>query len=381
MQVKLFSVFLFFVFWFPQKYFYVYFLLSVALTSLLSLVLGLSVKKVVFFFLFLSLLVLVNNSYAISELNGTLRNLSEFARYIFLTVLLSISFSHKGFQEAFKMFFLVYLLLNFLLSCIQYFAPDVYPDILFNMYNNEKQVDLSLMQSGRSIGLNQGPAENALISGVGAFFFSSLYMQHPTRSYLAVIILSILSLLMSQSQTALLSLIAGYIVFFVLHMKKSYVYFVRASLLFPFFLYGLYVFMINNSYLSLLISEGLSRNSFQARLIKWEEVYSAYMNDPTSLFFSLGKDFFNFSHAMDNEYVFAVTAWGIVPTILLLLFFLVTFIKNLYLKKKLKSYNDIYLSIVAFLFVASMAMATITDIRLMIILVIMSSLYSREAPS
>lgn len=268
------------------------------------------------------------------------RDYIEVIRYIPLLLLL-ISGIHFGFDQLKRIFF-IYVSIDLLVSMAQFLSLG-FGNLFTAVYGSPFHVDASLGISLRALGLSSGPGQHGAIMAFFYVFF--LYDFHFGRSKRLITILglifSLLAILLSQSQTSFIGIIAttlfmiGYTLINGQRTEKKNSI-VALTLLLIGGMAFLYVFLDELRYLYTLVELGLERNSFQRRLAKSDVVWEMALTFPSLLLIGYGKDFFGtLSTAMDNEYLYVFFIYGFIVGIVFLLIALFFLVKVFFLNREL----------------------------------------------
>lgn len=377
---KIYSVYFAFiiVFFFPSKYLEVF----TVLTTLSVLLIGFTYKfvllKVNSFVVFTVFYILLIISVFIGMFYyglDPIRNFTEIVRFspIFLLFFIIKNIPESDAIKCIINIFLIYTVSNFIVSISQ-IALLGFVDPITSIYGSELQTEFSLGVSSRALGLNSGPGQNGSIMAI-VFIFSisqAIINSYKYRNFITAI-LSFFVIVLSQSQTSFIVSLGGglyALVFALLFMDKNakkkalnYIIFII-----PIGLYLLIKYSEDLKYLFTLFSHGLERNSYQARLQKTDYILNLIFDKPIPLIFGHGKEYFGpVSGHMDNEYIFYLGVYGLLSTIMIILFYLyVLLLPYMYKFKCIKSNK--FLFSLHMLVVVGVVMAWpsvfITDVRI-----------------
>lgn len=377
---KIYSVYFAFiiVFFFPSKYLEVF----TVLTTLSVLLIGFTYKfvllKVNSFVVFTVFYILLIISVFIGMFYyglDPIRNFTEIVRFspIFLLFFIIKNIPESDAIKCIINIFLIYTVSNFIVSISQ-IALLGFVDPITSIYGSELQTEFSLGVSSRALGLNSGPGQNGSIMAI-VFIFSisqAIINSYKYRNFITAV-LSFFVIVLSQSQTSFIVSLGGglyALVFALLFMDKNakkkalnYIIFII-----PIGLYLLIKYSEDLKYLFTLFSHGLERNSYQARLQKTDYILNLIFDKPIPLIFGHGKEYFGpVSGHMDNEYIFYLGVYGLLSTIMIILFYLyVLLLPYMYKFKCIKSNK--FLFSLHMLVVVGVVMAWpsvfITDVRI-----------------
>lgn len=381
---KIYSVYFAFIIllFFPSKHLE---LLTILVTSSILLIgfmykfVLLKVNSFVVFIIFYILLiisVLIGMFYYGLE---PIRNFTEIVRFspIFLLFFVIKNIPENDAIKCIINIFLIYTVSNFIVSISQ-IALLGFVDPITSIYGSELQREVSLGISSRALGLNSGPGQNGSIMAI-VFIFSisqAIVDNYKFRSFLTAV-LSFFVVVLSQSQTSFIVCLGGglyALVFALLFMDKktkktalNYIIFII-----PLGFYFLIKYSGDLRYLFTLFSHGLKRSSYQARLEKTDYIIDLIFDKPIPLIFGHGKEYFGpVSGHMDNEYIFYLGVYGLLSTIMIILFYLyVLLLPYIYKDKYIKSNNFLFSLHMLVLVGVVMAWPSvfITDVRIAFIL-------------
>ena len=258
------------------------------------------------------------------------RDLLELGRFFPLFILLLTADYWSKFNLLdLKKALMVFISINFIVCLLQ--VLDVNLSWLYDLYNSEFHLQNALGISSRALGLAPGPGQNASISFAVYVVMLSLFFieKDGEKSALYGTILSLLCIILSQSQTGFIatlgvSVVALSIFSFKLAGRKKRL--AQLTLLLGVFSSGylLYILQTRFSYLASLFTQGLKRSSFVRREEKWQLLMEKSFEQPIQMGFGWGKEYFGESSgAMDNEWLYIFLVYGAV--FFLLTFFLLTY--------------------------------------------------------
>lgn len=325
------SVLLSIVLFFPTRFFILYHV-CVAAWLMLGVVFSRSPYKTKFLLILLSTMFLILVSSTVGILfwdTGIYRNYSEIFRYLPLFFLVAF-YKLFNIKLDFLMIFLsFYILCAATVSIMQLYNPDV-SGFITSIYGDSHHIKNALKIGGRSIGLSSGPGQNGAISVIVCSITIAYYLSLNRAGVFGVLSLfsSFLVVMASQSQTSLISLffiLLYSVAFFIL--KGNYKQIKRSLSLLSFGIGSMLLFMFYYSdklrYLLTLFDRGLERNSYQVRLEKYGEVFRLTLENIFLLIVGHGKDFFGeLSRAIDNEYLFYLSVYGLIVAIIFILVYL-----------------------------------------------------------
>lgn len=294
-------------------------LLSIITLACLSLyiLLGMRVKRflllvILSFFSFQLFLVLFRDMINLSNVN--IRDLTEIIRLSVILGILYIAFSVQKDVIFINNVFSLLVVLDFFVSLSQkQFFPSFVADSVQSFYQSTYHIDNALGISGRAMGLFPDPSTHGLASSLLAIYFIWLYEKYRRSWFLIIFLFSVLSVIMSQSQTAFIALVFAMSIFVICNMifigglKRLVVYGFCLSLVVGFF------FWIRDhiSYLLSLFRYGLGRSSFENRLDKTAFSIDAMHDRAAGVVFGWGKNYLgDIARALDNEYLFVYLVYG-----------------------------------------------------------------------
>lgn len=352
----IFFILVLFALFFPTKYYNIYHFVLLGGAGLLILIgsIKLSLSLYAKYFLMLTAIIILGSLISSIYLGSDFfKNITEVFRFLpvilFLLNYKSIEFNKKELD----ILFFVYTFLVSILCILQYVGFESVLN-LSKIYGSELQVENSLILSSRAIGLSTGPGNNgALFSILYVYFLSGfLFFKNKKIINSFCMLLCLISVILSQSQTSLVSVglvtVFSLILIFFLDNKKFFNIYVF-SMIGIMFLGLSFVFikyLDKFGYLVSLFDEGLSRNSYQVRMDKVDEVVNLSFSNPIMFWLGYGKDLVPNSSALDNEYIFYLGVYGFLSILLMVLFYF-NFIMFVFNNKKY--YSDFLLCLVVFL--------------------------------
>ena len=207
-------------------------------------------------------------------------------------------------------------------------------DMVAKMYNTSGHYTKSFIGNNRASSLSAGPGQ---AGAFGALMFSIacatlLHAKQLKQSLsIAVMLSSVLIIIAAQSQTALITILA---VSTTAYMFNFFRVSVLAHLGISLGLLCSVIFVvrlsniINLDYLFNLFVHGLARSSFVKRVEKWDEMITA-VEKPFMWIMGVGKDFHGVkSAATDSDWVFLLTVYGIIPTVVVIIMICYVFIQR-----------------------------------------------------
>ncbi|WP_104490011.1 hypothetical protein [Acinetobacter indicus] len=365
---------LIFILFFPSKhlYFFYFFVFSFSFGFLLKNVSYLKTSVSLNLLLLILVGVIFSSLLPVMFLGSNIsKNLTEVLRFLpVIFILLSfykVDFPYKSLVIVFSS----YTIINFIVSFLQ-FNNSAAIGFVGNIYSSELHVKSSLGIANRALGLSSGPGSNGAISAILCIFFIVTYFFQKDfkKTSIVLYLLSFSNILLSQSQTAFVSVLLItflVIIFFIIKFIK------RKSIVkvLPFLAVilggGLWAFnkyMEQLRYLSTLFEMGLSRSSYEAREDKVGLIWDLVTQRPFFLFFGHGKDFVPYSSGMDNEYIFIIAVYGLFTLLAFIIWYLYSFM-FLFLYKNIYGYLVVFT--LACGLVIAWPSAFISDPRLMFI--------------
>lgn len=318
------------VLFFPTKFFSLYYTLITLLSILVFILAKFEVRRTIYLTLFLSLVgvIFVNSSLSSIYFGSSFpRNVTEMVRFFPIVVILS---SYRFFIISFSKFYFILMLYVVLASFVNIFQFLNFSFInkISEIYNDPDHIQNSLELSSRSLGLSGGPGPNGIIFVVlFVFFLTSFLSKRYKISSLIMMLLSLISIFCSQSQTAFVALALVvffvFVVWFLNNYNKKYFY-KNFSILILTLSSGFIYFsdeIKSLSYLNTLFDLGLERSSYQNREVKFNETIDVIGNNYLFSFLGHGKDYIPNSSALDNEYLFIFSVYGFLGFILIVFFY------------------------------------------------------------
>lgn len=374
---RIFIILIYFILFFPAKYLVGYYAIVISFLFLFTLLnrnnLHSSNVLKILFFIFIG--VALSVSLPVFFLGSDIfRNMPEILRFIpLILIILNYKNIKIGESEIFRIF-AIYTFINFIISFMQ-FSNFGAVSFISKIYSSELHLEYSLNSASRALGLSPGPGPNGSISAILSVFYLIKYFYGDGYKKLSILLyfISIVSILLSQSQTAFVAAMLSTIMiigFFSLgKLNRSGLKKLMAFnfLVIPigFFVFFLYIDKLK--YLFTLFEFGTSRSSYIAREEKAKNVLELIFENNFFLFFGHGKDYIEGSSSMDNEYIFLIAVYGVIVTFLIfLLYFYSIFIA--WLNRGVFSYLVIF-TVFCGLIIAWPS-SFITDSKLMLIFII-----------
>ena len=382
---KIIYTFLLFTLFFPVKFIYAYY--SVTLFLILFFFFfnsKYSKKSFVLMVMggFISL-IFINSVISSIYLNSDFfRNFTEVFRFLPLFIIVLL---YEKIEIEFKIIIMIvgfYTIVNLTVNILQ-FAHFSAINFVGDIYSSDIQVEKSLGVANRALGLSSGPGSNGAISVVLSiiflvnYFYGKEYRKYSIFLYFS----SFLSVLLSQSQTGFVAI--SFISFLILtdfilkNINKKKIYrifpFLISFILALFYLLAIYWDKLK--YLLTLFEMGTNRSSYEARENKVSYIFDIINQNQFFLWIGHGKDYIPFATGMDNEYVFSLAIYGILGSmfLLIMMFYMIFFS---YLGK------DIYSKILFFYilvgFVIAWPSSFLTDTRIALILFLFLALSQKS---
>lgn len=380
---------LIFVLFFPEKNIYLFLAGSLLIVGMIFCKndfkgyrsFALNVFLIFVFFVFLS-----STVGAIYYNVSAFRNYTELFRFIPVILLL---FIYKKINIPFRVFCkicIVYVFIDLTVSILEFmgqerikilvnlYASDIHGETsLANLYASNQYVDPALSIVSRALGLSSGPGQHGtILCMMIAVLLSTFYGTNKNRlvNYIAIIC-SFISILLSQSRTAFI--VSAFIIVFSLmimlfksNYKRTAIKFIAIGTLAVFFFLLRYIKRLG--YLHGLFTHGFSAHSFTARISKGRDVVERIQDNILFSIFGHGKDYFGgISRAMDNEYLFIFSVYGLIPFLLVILFYLSTVIA-VYFNRIHTRYSIILLYMIMCGLILSFPAGFILDVRILYIL-------------
>ncbi|WP_126841758.1 hypothetical protein [Idiomarina tyrosinivorans] len=370
------GAFLIIALFFPYKKIELYFLTSSVFLLFSFMVVLPHLNKISLFPVVILFLVSISAAVGVFFEGGTVRNLSEIVRFIpLLLMFLTLPSLNVKTRNLVKIL-VFFSVANAGLTILQVLHVP-YVDFITSIYASENHQKVSLGVSSRGLGFSQGPGQNGAIAAACLSIFLPYILN---RDYVGKIPLlktattaSLLSIILAQSQTAFLVslgiIIYSLIYYFIKYPESRKKAAALGSLGMSFFFGFLWYMWDYLSYLVSLFTLGLERNSFQTRIEKSETILNSLFNEPYFFITGVGKDYFQYSSAMDNEYLFV---WGVWGGFVLLIYIFIIFYFNLKIWNRRPKSNE-HCSL-AFLFCSGAVLAYptsfLSDGRLMFLVTI-----------
>ncbi|MEX6179346.1 O-antigen ligase family protein [Providencia hangzhouensis] len=350
------NLFIVIVLFFPVKFFDLY---HIAIIIPL-LLLGFSSKPKKSFPLYLILTIIIYwifTSWIRSLITGDLsKDLSEIFRFIPLALLILYKDEFEHIKSPAIKIIIFYLWVNFIICVLQYLYKDssLITNFFSLVYNSNIHVQESLALNSRALGLSMRPNSNGAICLLLTIF---VVFKFNVKNKITLIIKTItilaglISLLLSQSQTAFLALLV--IVFYFI-----FLFFIKKTFITAFFLSVIIIFCATISvsfnllnkledkenglyYLSTLFEQGTERSSYKSRIEKRDYMIDTAFKTPSFFIIGWGKDYFGAEiTATDNEHLYIALVYGpIIWLALIIVAFLAGFKYTiLFLKTSNKNY-------------------------------------------
>ena len=365
------------VLFFPVKFLYAYYLILILIVLFLTVFnrdkLKLSLSFKILFFIFLG--VVFSSLIPVVVFGSSLsKNFTEILRFIpVLILLLNFNALNIDYRKVFYVF-LLYTLISFVVNIIQ-FNNSANIQFIADIYSSELHINNSLSISNRSLGLSSGPGSNGSISVFMAIFFivNYLFFDEFRKLSISLYVVSFFNILLSQSQTAFIAVILVSLVI-VFYFSVKFITSVKFTRLIPFVLIissgvlvVFYSYLDKLRYLYTLFELGLSRSSYEVREDKVNVVIEMIIQKPYFFVFGHGKEIVPYSSAMDNEYIFILSVYGLFTLIL----FVAWYIYSIWF---IFLFSNIYAKLVTFTLLCGLILAWpssfILDPRLMFIFVL-----------
>lgn len=341
-------------------------------------------NSIILFITFFLLVVISSSIGTFLYDTSPLKNITEIVR--FFPILLIIG-SFNGSIPVIKYLtnvFLFYSISVLTVSFLQIISPELVAPVT-SFYNSPKHIDISLASSSRALGLSTGPGQNGFIMAVLFSFAISQIIAGDKRIRLKIIaIASFISVILSQSQTSfilvLISFIYG-ILFSIFYLKREQGRIgIRYLIVFtPLAFFGVLHFKDKLNYLFSLFAYGLERSSYKSRVSNATEIYSLMLDNPVSILFGHGKGFFgDRAGHMDNEYIFYISIYGLLASMLVLSFYayiiLIPYLKDKSYIRKNPYLLPLHLIVIVGA-VAAWPASFILDTRVLVIIAILYIMY------
>jgi hypothetical protein len=270
--------------------------------------------------------------------SANFRNLTELMRFLPLLLLtrfygkLDADASHTVLYSIFYLAILVGVI-----SCVQIISPNnPISNAIAETYNTTGHYTKSFIGNNRASAVGTGPGQ---AGALGALVFSaacaSLLHAKRSKRKLSIVAMfsSVIIVLAAQSQTALITIIVISTISYLLNFSKITMAFHICVLMLA--LSGANLLnrisnIYNIDYLMTLFVHGLARSSFVKRVDKWSEMIGAVQDRPFLWIMGVGKDFHGVkSAATDSDWVYLLTVYGIIPTILVFSAVIYVFIQRI----------------------------------------------------
>lgn len=319
------------VLFFPVKYFYLYYGLVFLCVFMVCLFSKFKILKSIYlyFFIILSSLVVINSSLSSIYFGSDFfRNITELIRFF---PIILIIYNYNNFIIKYSQLYLilaVYVVLASVVNIFQFMKID-FSIRISELYNDPAHIENSLELANRSLGLSSGPGSNGIIFVVlFIFFFVAMISDYYKLKSILLMALSVVSIFCAQSQTAFVALAFILIFIFFDWFQKSYnkKSFYSVFIFFIVLLVGGALYLWNNikdfKYLNTLFEQGLNRSSYQNREVKLNSTLDLIGENNFFYFIGHGKDYIPSSSALDNEYLFILSVYGLIGLFLICLFYL-----------------------------------------------------------
>lgn len=361
------------IFFVPAKHIEIYMIVTITLLVILFPTQRINQKYIILFLCFSVYLTVITllqgNSY---------RNLTELIRFLPLLLCSSFFGPKKLYNPDIIIKTLFYLTLIYaLISCLQMLYPSSFiSDMFAKMYNTSGHYTKSFIGNNRASSLSAGPGQ---AGAFGALMFSIACAtllhakQLKQKLSIAVMLSSVLIIIAAQSQTALITILA---VSTTAYMFNFFRVSVLAHLGISVGLLCSVIFVvrlsniINLDYLFNLFVHGLARSSFVKRVEKWNEMITAVQEKPFMWIMGVGKDFHGVkSAATDSDWVFLLTVYGIIPTVVVIIMICYVFIQRF--RENSFSAELMFLTVCCGAII-SLASAFLFDVKIMMIFILIT---------
>ena len=234
----------------------------------------------------------------------------------------------------------IYILLDAIVSYMQSKSMNILGilDLIKNLYNSDNHFEISFLMDHRILGLSSGPGQHGtliyfLLTVMFTTFF--IYEERKKVSFFGTVI-AFFIIVSSQSRTALVATIIVIFLFIFFNVLKGNLkqrmFSITLSSLIIVLIPTVIKYLEKFSYLFALFTNGTNISSYSARENKWMEIINLTFEKPEWLLIGHGKDFFGMdSRAMDSEYIYIYSVYGL-PflsiMLVLLLFFWIRSIKE-----------------------------------------------------
>jgi hypothetical protein len=244
-------------------------------------------------------------------------------------------------------------------------------DIITSLYVETMHVNGN---SSRPGGLSGGPGQHgSIMTMMFVIFLSAFYSAKKVNIFFYVgLICSYIIILLSQSQTAFITA-NGVLLFSLFFVAVKSPCKTNGIKLIVVLLPGFWIllrYIDRLRYLMTLFQQGLNRHSYVAREEKAQWVMSQVAEKPLFAFLGFGKDYWgSVSTAMDNEYVFFFSVYGLFVLFTVLLIYCKLSL-NIFLDKTKTPFDCMLLYMIVAGVVLAWPTAFITDPRILLILII-----------
>ncbi len=229
-------------------------------------------------------------------------------KYLLLFLLASNLMLDHTYQKKMVQLFKVVFSIIFVITMLQFFNPMGLGDVTFSFFTHHSSSKFFRHGSTRYIGTMMNPNDNGVVLLCFVSFFLSILHQHKRPLDLLWIILTIVLLVLAQSRTALLAMVAmimGYVV--LLSFNRKTLMFTLGAIA----LAVAGVFLLKMQYLQQLFEKKIWEiGEFKARYYDWNVLINLWKEHPI-LGVGYIKDFSIFRFAADSEYLFALAIGGI----------------------------------------------------------------------
>lgn len=335
-------------------------------------------------FLFLIIAYLVATSIIRLILSGEfhLRDFNESARFLpfMILFLYKESFSKLKLSEMIDSL-LVYTIFDLVVSLLQKLRFDWLGVIRYisNLYNSPKHIAISYELNDRILGLSSGPGQHGVIFAmIFVLVFTCMLFFRIDKIKSSIILAgSLIIVMLSQSRTSFIALLLSIIVLipcYIMINKKTLSNSKNKVLFLVFSIISMVSIMFNTKRLKYLFSifnfEKVI-HSLSKRINKASTILNIGLDEnPLLIIFGYGKQFFGtMSSAMDNEYLYFILVYGVVPTVIFLYIALKQITDTIsLLSRRIVSPNIVLSLILIFGLVVSFAGSFYADLRATILL-------------
>jgi hypothetical protein len=326
-------------------------------------------KKIVFkksFNLFLTILFSVS-CFTRFAFQGYSEDLSEFFRFIFISILLASNFKENYYYDFLNAFRIVSILL-FITVLFQWIFP--YSDFWSNF------LDIFYSKNHYEAGLNKlAPRAMGFMSNIieaGFLFFSSLMiaLSRLSSKYnytdLFIALMSFTGLLLTQSKSLIFIGLISLIFYLFLNWKSNKKLIIFLSVLI--FYFG-ELFVSTFSQIERVLNMGAQTSSFLFRLNLWKLVSNVnlFESNILELLFGFGRGEFTNHYGditLDSDFFYLLNQFGLVGMLLVLVGLSLKFINNI--KSKNKFYTLYFLLII----LSSFTIDLITNVKVIFFILI-----------